>query len=162
MKHEKLKLCVLLLFGLGLTGLQAQNADLASGGNASGIGGSATYSVGQLATATIFGSGGSLAQGVQQPFEISIVDGIEDAGGICLMVSAYPNPTTSSLTLKVEHFSLTNLTYRLFDINGKLIQTQIIEGDESGIDMSHLVPAIYFLKVSEGKKEIKTFKIIKN
>jgi hypothetical protein len=162
MEHKKLKLCVLLLFGLGLTGLQAQNAQLSSGGNASGSGGSVTFSVGQLATATISGPSGSVAQGVQQPFEISIVDGTDEGQKINLLVAAYPNPTTTSLTLKVEHFSLTNLTYQLFDMNGKLLHNSKIESNELGIDMSRLVPAIYYLKISEENREIKTFKIIKN
>jgi hypothetical protein len=77
-------------------------------------------------------------------------------------VAAYPNPTTTSLTLKVEHFSLTNLTYQLFDMNGKLLHNSKIESNELGIDMSRLVPAIYYLKISEENREIKTFKIIKN
>jgi len=39
MKYKKLKLSVILLLGLGLTGLQAQTSINATGGNASGSGG---------------------------------------------------------------------------------------------------------------------------
>ena len=48
MKYKKLKLSTVLLLSLGLTGLQAQEAILASGGDASGSGGSASYSAGQV------------------------------------------------------------------------------------------------------------------
>ena len=45
MRHKRLKLSAVLLLGLGLTGLQAQTSVNATGGNASGSGGSASYSV---------------------------------------------------------------------------------------------------------------------
>ncbi len=73
MKYKNLKLSAILLLGLGLTGLQAQTSVNATGGNASGSGGSASYSVGQVVYTTHTGTNGSVAQGVQQPFEISVV-----------------------------------------------------------------------------------------
>ncbi len=94
MRHKRLKLSAVLLLGLGLTGLQAQTSVNATGTNASGSGGTVSYSVGQVVYTTNTGASGSVAQGVQQPFEISIVTGIEEAKGINLSVSAYPNPTT--------------------------------------------------------------------
>jgi hypothetical protein len=162
MKYKKLKLSAVLLLGLGHTGLQAQNAVPATGGNASGSGGSVSYSVGQVVYTTNTGSNGSVAQGVQQPFEISVVTGIEEAKGINLSVSAYPNPTTDFLNLKVENYDNTNLSYQLFDISGKLLETKNITGIQTNIVMSNLVPATYFVKVTEGNKEVKTLKIIKN
>lgn len=157
-----LKLSAILLLGLGLTGLQAQENVNVTGGNATGSGGSASYSVGQVVYTTNTGTNGSVAQGVQQPFEISEVTGLEDTKGINLSVSAYPNPTIDNLTLEVKHFDLSILSFQLFDMQGKLLQTQKITGNQTSIDMSDLVPATYFVKVSQGMKEVKTFKIIKN
>jgi len=71
MKHKRLKLCALLLFGLGLTGLQAQESVNAAGGNASGSGGTVSYTVGQVVYTTKTGTNGSVAEGVQQAYEIS-------------------------------------------------------------------------------------------
>jgi len=83
MKYKKLKLSAVLLLGIGLTGLQAQESVNATGGNALGNGGTASYSVGQMIYTTNTGTGGNtVAQGVQQPFEISVVTGIEEAQGI--------------------------------------------------------------------------------
>jgi hypothetical protein len=161
MRQKRLKLSAILLLGLGLTGLQAQEAISASGGNASGSGGTASYSVGQIVYTTNTGTNGSVAQGVQQPFEISVVTGLEEAKGINLSVSAYPNPTTDFLNLKVENYDNTNLSYQLFDISGKLLETKNITGNQTSIVMSNLVPATYFVKVILGNKEVKTFKIIK-
>ena len=161
MRHKKLKLSAVLLLGLGLTGLQAQTSINATGGNASGSGGSASYSVGQVVYTTNTGTNGSVAQGVQQPFEISVVTAIEEAKGINLSVSAYPNPTTDYLTLEVKEFELSNMSFQLYDMNGKLLQNEKITGNQTSIVMSNLVPATYFVKVTESNKEVKTFKIIK-
>jgi hypothetical protein len=161
MRHKKLKLCAILLLGSGLTGLQAQESVNATGGNATGSGGSASYSVGQIVYTTNTGSNGTVAQGVQQPYEISVVTGIEETTGINLSVSAYPNPTTDYLTLEVKKFDLSNLSFQLYDMKGKLLQSEKIIGTQTNIVMSNLTPATYFVKVVQEKKEMKTFKIIK-
>ena len=161
MKHKRLKLSALLFLGLGLTGLQAQESVNATGGDALGSGGSASYSVGQVVYTTNTGTNGSVAQGVQQAFEISVVTGLEEAKGINLSVSAYPNPTTDYLTLEVKDVELLNLHFQMYDMNGKLLQNEKITGNQTSIAMGNLVPANYFVKVIQGNKEVKTFKIIK-
>lgn len=162
MGHKKIKLTAILILGLGITGMQAQEAIPASGGNALGSGGSVSYSIGQVVYTTHTGTNGSVAQGVQQPFEISVVTEITEANGIKLSVSAYPNPTEDYLTLDIENYELSLLNYQLYEMNGKLIETKKIESIQTTIIMSNLVPATYFIKITEGKKEVKTFKIIKN
>ena len=162
MRHKKLKFSAILLLGLGLTGLQAQTSINATGSNASGSGGSASYSVGQVAYQTHTGANGSVAEGVLQPYEISVVMGLEETKGINLLVSAYPNPTTDYLTLEVQEFELANLNYQLYDKQGKLLQSEKITGNQTSIVMSNLVSATYFVKVIQGNKQVKIFKIIKN
>lgn len=162
MRHKKLKLSAVLFLGLGLTGLQAQESVNAIGGNASGSGGTVAYSVGQVVYTTNTGTNGSVAQGVQQPFKISVVTGIEEAKGVNLSVLAYPNPTTDYLTLEVKDFELSTLHFQLFEMNGKLLQSEKITGNQTSIVMSNLLPATYFVKVIKDNKEVKTFKIIKN
>jgi hypothetical protein len=164
MRHKKVKLTAVLFLGLGLTGLQAQTAILASGGNASGSGGSASYSIGQIVYTTNTGTNGSVAQGVQQPYEISVVTGLDVAKVITLQCSVYPNPAIDLVKLNVENYKTDALTYQLYDINGKLLENKNIESNETSIVMSNLVPSIYFLKVVQQNKqnEVKTFKIIKN
>ena len=159
MKHKKVKLSVFLL-GLGLTA-QAQQATTATGGDASGSGGTVAYSVGQIVYTTNIGTTGSVAQGVQQPFEISVVLGI-DNNAINLEVTAYPNPTTNYLTLNICKTALSTLNFQLYDIIGKLIESKKIKSSIETIDMENLPTATYFLKVADNNKEVKTFKIIKN
>ena len=159
MKRKKVKLSVLFL-GLGLTA-QAQQATTATGGNASGSGGTVAYSVGQIVYTTNIGTTGSEAQGVQQPYEISIVLGI-DNHSINLELSAYPNPTTNNLTLNVGKVELSTLNFQLYDISGKLIESRKIISSTETIGMANLPSTTYFLKVSNNNNEVKIFKIIKN
>jgi len=159
---KKIKSIFLLLFSFWLTSAHAQDVVLTTGGNASGSGGSVSYSIGQVVFSTITGANGSIVQGVQQPIEISVVSEIDDNPDIVLQCSVYPNPTTNNLTLKFKNFKPENWSYQLYDINGNLLEDKKVEGDETKIMFSNLAPAIYFLKVSNGRNEIKTFKVIKN
>ena len=71
MKHNKEHIIIILLIILSSFRIMAQQAINASGANATGSGGSVSYSVGQVLYTTNSGSNGSSAQGVQQPYEIS-------------------------------------------------------------------------------------------
>jgi zinc transporter ZupT len=73
MKHTKNVLCFLLLIAFGTMILQAQETIPATGGNVVGSGGSVSHTVGQLLYNTVSGTNGTVAQGVQQPYEISVV-----------------------------------------------------------------------------------------
>jgi hypothetical protein len=165
-KLKALGVAALLTFTYSLSTVSAQTSINATGSNASGSGGSTSYSVGQVIYTTHSGTNGSIAEGVQQPYEISIITGFEEAQGINLSVSVYPNPTTDYLTLNIDNSVKTNhdlsqLSYQLYDVNGKLLQNEKITGNQASIVMSNLVPATYFVKVIQGNKEVKTFKIIK-
>jgi hypothetical protein len=166
-KNENYMKNVILLFTLAIfcsiaINIYAQESVNTTGGEAVGDGGSVSYSVGQVTYQTYTGTNGSVSQGVQQPFEISVVTAIEEAQNIKLSVSAYPNPTTDYLILEVKDFELEALHFQLYDINAKLIQSGRITGNQTSIVMRNLVPATYFVRVMQNNKEIKTFKVIKN
>lgn len=139
---------------------QAQESANASGGDATGSGGTVAYSIGQIVYTTHTGSTGSVAQGVQQPYEISIVAGVEDHQ-ISLNLKAFPNPTTNYLTLTIDNIELSNLNFQLFDISGKLLESKKIINTTEIIHMENLPSATYFLSVTNNNKELKTFKIVK-
>ena len=119
MKHKKTLTSVAFLL-LSLGGLHAQENAVAAGGEATGPGGSVSYSVGQVVYTTATGTNGSAAQGVQQPYEIYVITGVTETS-INLEMSAYPNPTTNYLTLKVDDFELSTLNFQLIDLQGKVI-----------------------------------------
>ena len=111
MKHKTTLMSVAFLL-LGLEGLQAQETVPATGGDATGAGGSSSYTIGQVVYTTNTGTNGSVAQGVQQPYEISTSVGIE-VTAINLELVAYPNPTNNALTLNIGNYSNEKLTYQL-------------------------------------------------
>ena len=159
MKNKKVKLSALLLLGIGFNSVYAQQATTVSGGDASGSGGSAAYSVGQIVYTTHTAITGSVAQGAQQPYEISIILGLAETG-ITLNLSAYPNPTTNYLMLQIDNFDKA-LSYQLFDISGKLLESNAIVENSTTIKMEDYPSAAYFLKVTQNNALVKTFKIIK-
>jgi hypothetical protein len=158
---KSLGVVLVFYFFFSISNAMAQESVNAAGGSASASGGSISYSIGQITYQNHTGSNGSVAEGVQQPYEILVVTAIEVAKYINLLVSAYPNPTIDYLTLEVKDFELSTLYYKLYDMTGKLIQNEKITGSMTIIVMSNLAPATYFVKVMQSNKEIKTFKIIK-
>lgn len=140
---------------------KAQSSLNASGGNASGAGGSASYSVGQLAYTTVSGAGGSANAGVQQPIEL-FTSSQEEIENIQLSISVFPNPATALVQLHVTDPMWNELSYQLFDLSGKLLANQKVTGENSSISMENKPVGSYFLKVRKGNTEIKSFKILKN
>ena len=149
------------LFGIGIT-INAQIVIPASGGNASGGGATVTYSIGQIVYTRNTGSNGSVAQGIQQPIEISVVTSIGEAKNISLELSVYPNPAIDFIILKIENYEVEILRYQLYDINGNILLSNKTDGNETNIPMRNYLPSTYILKIIHGNKEIKTFKIIKH
>lgn len=162
MRNKKLKLSTVILLCIGVTGLEAQQVVTTSGGNASGAGGTVSYSVGQIVYSTNVNSNGSVAHGVQQPYEISVVTGFEEVRDISLEIVVYPNPAQDFIKLMIKNYEVQDLSYQLYDINGSVLQDNRVESNEIQLSLQNLKPSAYILKVIQCKKEIKTFKIIKN
>ena len=132
----------------------------ATGGDASGSGGTVAYSVGQIAYTTSTGTTGSVAQGVEQAYEIYSVGIKETALNISL--SVFPNPTSDFLTLKVADYNNEALSYKLLDQQGKLVLNEQIITQDTQVAMSTLARGAYFINIVQANKKIQTFKIIKN
>ena len=161
MKKKKSILCLLFLSYFSFATIEAQETIPATGGNATGSGGSVSYTIGQVTYQTIEGTTGTVAQGVQQPYEISVVTAIENTDGITLEYKVYPNPTNGLLKLVIQPFDDENLRFRLYDLNGVLLQDKKVESEETEISLENLSSSMYFLKVIKDNMEVKIFKIIK-
>jgi len=161
MKNKKTKYYVALLCSIGMLTTNAQENTVSSGGNASGVGGTTSYSVGQAFYITSSDSAGSVTQGVQQPIEIQVVLGIEEHE-INLYAKVYPNPTTDLINLSIGNTDTSDLSYQLFDYSGRILINGKIENEDTSISMLRYPKAIYLLSVTKDNKTIKTFKILKN
>ena len=162
MKHTIKLIIIITVFSFNIVRLQGQETIATSAGNFIGSGGSVSYTIGQVAFSTLFGTNGSLVQGVQQPYELSVITSVENTEEITLNCIVYPNPARNIIKLAIESIDYDSMFYRLYDIKGLLIQEMKVESEETEISLHNLVPSIYFLKVIKNKKELKTFKIIKN
>ena len=160
MDLTKSKLLRLFLIGLGMQAT-AQESVVASGGDASGSFGSTSYSIGQVFYTTHFGTNGSSAQGVQQAFEVSEVLGVENFNPKNLDIVAYPNPTTSYVNVEIKNYDSELISYELYDLNGRQIDTRNIIADITKIDLDRLPSTTYYLALKQAGRQIKSFKIIK-
>ena len=64
---------------------------------------------------------------------------------LLLNASVYPNPTSDILYMDVENTTINNVS--LFDINGKKLETIIMDSNNS-VDISLLPKGIYFINIS--------------
>jgi capsule polysaccharide export protein KpsE/RkpR len=157
----KLLTATLFFLFLGLASLQAQEAVLASGGEIDDSGGSVSYSVGQLTVASYTSANGSVNPGVQQPFEVTVISGIENKNiHLNVNVLAYPNPAIDFLIIRVES-QAEQLSASLFDISGTLLRSTTVENNQAIVDVQGLAKATYLLRISGSRGHIKTFQIIK-
>jgi len=163
MTKNKLRTIVLLLAGLLWAGMaQAQESVNATGGDAAGSGGFASYSVGQVVYTTNSGSSGSVAQGVQHAYEISIITATMETD-LSISLSVFPNPTADHLTLQLSNYNSPNLSYQLFDMQGKLVRNEQLAAQQTTITMSYLPSATYFVHIINQENQlVQSFKIIKN
>ncbi len=152
----------LLTAGLLWTSLaQAQESVNASGGDATGSGGTVAYSVGQIDYVTNTSTSGGENQGVQQPYEFFIV-GTNDLL-LDISITIYPNPTTNNLTLQVSDYNSEKLSYQLYDMQGKLLNHEQIVASQTKVNMDSFPPATYFVHlINLENKKVQSFKIIKN
>ena len=82
--------------------------------------------------------------------------------GINLNLFAYPNPTSDLLILEVENPKGQSFSYHLYDMQGKLKRNEKVTGNSTTIKMGDQSIGIYFLRVTNKNKVVKTFRIIKN
>jgi len=154
------KLIVTSAFLAGCIMSHAQNSPVSAGGDATGATGNVSYSVGQVNYITIQSGEGTVTQGVQQPYEIFTI-GLDEPG-IDLQISAFPNPTNSSFTLRILDMPLHDMKVKLFDIQGRCVYDGRIVAEETSISMDNYAEATYILKVLRGSVELEAFKIVKS
>lgn len=151
---------LLLLAGM----VSAQSAIVPVGGDAQGNGGSVSYTVGQIAVQTATSSNGSVsvAEGVQQPYEIMTV-GVDDYPQIALNAVVYPNPTENLAQLQFSGFEIPagGLRATLYDGAGKRLQTLPVTDDLTPFQIGQYATGTYYLEVRDEKRVLKTFKIIR-
>ncbi len=158
MKNLKILLMGLTIFCFSQA--QSQESVNTSGGEATGSGGTASYTIGETVYTTNSNGSGTVAQGVQHAYEIFTVGLPSSAFDISLRI--FPNPTVDNLTLQISNFNQENLSYLVYDMQGKLVANGDIESAETQISVGEYQAAAYFIHVvDQNNEQVQTFKIIK-
>jgi len=153
--------CFVALGQLSIVDCAGQQTIISSGAHVSDATGSVSYSIGQIDYQTHSGNGGSIAEGIQQPYEIFEI-GIIGYEGIDLDCQVYPNPTSDKLQLRINNYEEMDLHFLICDMNGKQIIQQEIGSSHIEISIESLSKGTYFLNIMVEKQLARSFKIIKN
>ncbi|MBN1597446.1 MAG: T9SS type A sorting domain-containing protein [Bacteroidales bacterium] len=137
-----------------------QEVIAASGDDAASADLSISWTIGETVTGTFENSNGILTQGIHQGY--LTVTPINETQELNFEISAFPNPASDILRIRVESNTTEGLSYILLDAQGRLLLQDNIYGNMTEIPFTNYAPAIYFLKIREGQKEIMCFKIIKS
>jgi hypothetical protein len=149
----------ILQITLSVINIKAQQLVTSAGGSYSSPTLSVTYSVGEIVTETFSGTTIKLTQGFHQPsYTISTKNEILPVGS---SIMAFPNPTKDLIKLTVTDPQNKNFSYKVIDAKGQVIMENKVKQAISELPFSSLSPSVYFLKIYENKKEVKTFKIVK-
>lgn len=151
----------LFLFWFAYTGAQGQESIVTTGAIGSGNGGTLNYSIGQMVYTNTLGSTGTLTNGVQQAYEFSIGTSLKHVKGMPIECVVYSTPNTDVVVLKIERFQQNPLSYRLYDLQGKLLERRSVVSLETSINMGQRPSATYLLTVTQKDKIVQTIRISK-
>lgn len=157
---KKIFTLVPLFLVVNVFAVNAQQTFSASGGNASGSGGTVSFTVGQTMFSNYGSAAGTLEEGVQHAYEIYPV-GTNEGTDPSLVVSVFPNPTEGYLIISIDNLQNDEMSFQLIDINGGTIKKGTINSDQTRIEVANLPPAIYFIQIFQDNQKSKSFKIIK-
>ncbi|MES2396503.1 MAG: T9SS type A sorting domain-containing protein [Bacteroidota bacterium] len=159
MKKTKKHFLIFIFLFCVVSAFRAQQGMVASGGDDIGVGGYMSLSVGQIDYLTVTGSGEVFTtEGLQQPYEILTIEETENNA----IISVYPNLSSDFVFLSILNMNIENMTYALYDVQGKLIEKQKVVVNQTSISLIDFANAIYLIRVFNNDNEVKSFKIIKN
>ena len=135
-----------------------QSNTVSSGGNASSSSGSVSYSIGQVVYTSAEGDNGSINQGVQQPYTVDVITGIEHPE---IDLSVFPNPTQGQITLNIAIDRTESYSCSLFDATGRLVFAQDKLNPATIISLEAFAVGTYTLSVSKEKEVVKSFRVVR-
>lgn len=135
----------------------SQQNTVSAGQTISGSGGSVSLSIGQIDYQNNSGSNGNINQGVQQPFEFYPLSIPENSP---YTIELFPNPTSEELSITISDPNAFS-TYRIFDMNGKVILDGSINSTQIMVNLLHVSAGEYHLILESNQGQSYTYKISK-
>ncbi len=162
MKNNYLIPILFLLIMFLARGVNAQSGIHSAGIESTGSNGKVSASIGQVFVNTNSSGSYFMVEGVQQPYEISIITSNEEFHEIASQITVFPNPFIDAVNINFENGPGSDKSYVLVDMNGKPVRQGVINADETMIDGVFLAKGTYILSILNGDAIAKSFKIIKN
>ena len=75
-------------------------------------------------------------------------------------ITIFPNPTSDVLHIKSSLFQ--DISYSLYDAQGKLVIKNVLSETVTQIQVNQLAPGAYRLSINDKKEPLKNFKLIKS
>jgi hypothetical protein len=145
-----------IIFLFVTSSVHAQESINSSGAQLIGMEGSVSFSVGQPFYRLEAGALGTILQGVQQPYRLSIDPPLNDP----FQVAIYPNPTNDYIAVDSKISAKNDLTYGLFDESGKNLEQGKIQKQITLLSFQSYAMGCYYLEIGDSELR-QTFKIIK-
>lgn len=157
---QRIIILILLINSVLCIDTIAQESINSAGSNHSNNSGTVSFSIGQTFNTTFKNPSISVSTGVQQPYEILVINNTSDIN-ITLNCSIYPNPTSDQFVIRIDLYKNEEWDYELYSVNGTIIIKDKLQTNITTINLSNLNSSVYFLKVTNSKNQMKTFKILK-
>lgn len=152
-----MKRTTFVLFSLIATiSVSAQEVVSTQGDSYTNASGSIDFTIGEVIINTGTDGTNDLTQGFHQTNWNFL--GVEDFAP-SYEATIFPNPTSELLNIKTSTFE--NVTYTLYDAQGKLVMQDILSAEQTPIQVSQLASGIYLLTLNNQTQNLKTFKLIK-
>ena len=133
-----------------------------SGGDTFSDQGSVAYSIGQVFVQINESAEISVSEGVQQPYEISLINAVFEEGDVKVSLLAYPNPTMNDLTIELQGWQHEQASFEVYDAQGKKISSGAFNQSTLSIDARLWSSGNYYLHIYSPKgDQAASVKIIK-
>lgn len=116
-----------------------------------------SWTLGEPVIKTIGDETYTLTQGMHQCK--LIITTMEEWEGLDFEIKAYPNPTSDLLFVYTKEFE--GLKIHLYDLQGKIILSEVFVKDVVEVDFGSMPASTYIMHIMDDNKTLKTFKIIK-
>ncbi len=153
-------LAILLMAVMTCTGyINAQEVVAPAGNHHTTSQGSVSWTLGETVISFYSNDQFLLTQGFQHGMiTISTLVGHTEWAAI---FQAYPNPAGDHLIITSQKEFNWSVKYELFGLEGKVMQHGGLLFPETKIDVHHLLPGAYFIRIYQHHRLLTTFKILK-
>ena len=152
MKRRQIVLIALLTTGT----VYGQEVISSQGDSYSNANGSLDFTIGEVVINTETDGSNVITQGFHQTNWNFL--GVDDHSSNYDAI-IYPNPTLDVLNIRASSFE--NVTFTLYDAQGKLILQDVLTAIETSVQVSELPMGSYSLTLNNEAQKLKTFKLVK-